>query len=167
MTDALSAIDTVAARSLDDIEARWAILTEQAAARSRLAAELLPANKTALFDALSVAGIVAVVVVFDGYGDSGQIESADARDAHGAVSLPEGEIMLAEPLYDGSASEAASLPIAEVIEKLAYDFLEEVAAGWENNDGAYGEFTFDVAARTIGLDYNERMTTSENHSYGW
>jgi hypothetical protein len=33
--------------------------------------------------------------------------------------------------------------------------------GWENNEGAYGEFTFDVAQRTITLDYNERVETSE------
>ena len=29
--------------------------------------------------------------------------------------------------------------------------------GWENSDGAYGDFTFDVAERTITLDYNERL----------
>ena len=45
--------------------------------------------------------------------------------------------------------------------QLAYDFLEEVHDGWENEDGAYGEFVFDVGERTIRLEYNERvMTTS-------
>ena len=44
----------------------------EAAARDRLEAELLPANKTAIFDALASAGIVSVVVFFDGGGDSGQ-----------------------------------------------------------------------------------------------
>ena len=33
--------------------------------------------------------------------------------------------------------------------------------GWENNDGAYGEYTFDVAERTITLDYNERHMESD------
>ena len=36
--------------------------------------------------------------------------------------------------------------------------LEQTHGGWENNDGAYGEFTFDVAERTIKLDFNERIS---------
>ena len=53
------------------------------------------------------------------------------------------------------------MPVRDAIEKLAYDFLEEEHDGWENEDGAYGEFTFDVGERTIRLEYNERvMTTS-------
>jgi hypothetical protein len=47
------------------------------------------------------------------------------------------------------------------IERLAYHLLERTHCGWENNDGAYGDFTFDVAERTITLDYNERYTASE------
>jgi ParB family transcriptional regulator, chromosome partitioning protein len=39
--------------------------------------------------------------------------------------------------------------------------LEETHGGWENNDGAYGEFTFDVANRTITLAYNERHMESD------
>ena len=39
--------------------------------------------------------------------------------------------------------------------------LAQTHGGWENNEGAYGEFTFDVAQRTITLDYNERVETSE------
>ncbi len=42
--------------------------------------ELLPTNKTALFDALATANITAVVVTFDGYGDSGQIENIEAKE---------------------------------------------------------------------------------------
>ncbi len=42
----------------------------------------------------------------------------------------------------------------EAIERLAYE-------GWENNEGAYGNFLFDVTERTITLNYNERIETSE------
>ena len=49
----------------------------------------------------------------------------------------------------------------EAIERLAYDFLEETHGGWENNEGAYGNFLFDVTERTITLNYNERIETSE------
>ena len=137
------------------------------AARNRIAAELRPANKAALFDTLSAAGVVSIVVTFDGCGDSGQIESIDARDAHGEVALPEGETELASPTYDGAEVERRTLPVRDAIEQLAYDLLEELYAGWENNDGAYGEFAFDVAERTITLDYNGRYTAVESYSHEW
>jgi hypothetical protein len=37
--------------------------------------------------------------------------------------------------------------------------------GWEDNEGAYGEFTFDIANRKIKLDYNERYTGSHNSQH--
>ncbi|MGH6740433.1 MAG: DUF6878 family protein, partial [Bradyrhizobium sp.] len=52
------------------------------------------------------------------------------------------------------------ISIADVIERLVYDLLTDTHCGWENNDGAYGDFIFDVAERTITLDYNERYTES-------
>ena len=54
-----------------------------------------------------------------------------------------------------------SLSLENVVEQLAYDFLSDVHGGWENNDGAYGEFCFDAAARCIHLEFNERFTSSE------
>ena len=57
--------------------------------------------------------------------------------------------------------ERTTLSVRDAIESLAYDFLEQTHGGWENNEGVYGEFTFDVAQRTITLDYNERVETSE------
>ena len=50
----------------------------------------------------------------------------------------------------------------EAIEILVYDVLSQKHGGWENNDGAYGEYTFDVAERTITLDYNERHMESDH-----
>ena len=49
----------------------------------------------------------------------------------------------------------------DVVEQLAYDFLSDTHGGWENNDGAYGEFCFDAGARCIHLEFNERFTSSE------
>jgi hypothetical protein len=53
------------------------------------------------------------------------------------------------------------MSVHDAIERLAYDFLEETHDGWENSDGAYGDFIFDVAERTITLDYNERHMESD------
>ena len=127
----------------------------------RLNAELQPRNKQALFDALAAAGVTAVVVAFDGYGDSGQIESIEAKSGDGIVAMPEGAIKIASAVWDQIEPDRSTVSIADAIERLAYDLLGDTHCGWENNDGAYGDFTFDVADRTITLDYNERYTASE------
>lgn len=137
----------------------------QAAARDRLEAELLPANKTAIFDALTSAGIVSVVVFFDGGGDSGQIESIDARDAAGEVSLPDISVEMVSPSYSDASIDRQALPLYLAIETMAYDLLRSSYCGWENNDGAYGEFSFDVAGRGISLDFNGRYVAVESSSH--
>lgn len=135
------------------------------AARDRLRANLLPANKAAIFDALADAGIVAVVVGFDGCGDSGQIEAVDARDASGDVALPDAIVERSWPSYANYGVERQALPLPDAIEKLCYDLLEAEHGGWENNDGAYGEFTFDVATRLVSLEHNVRYTAVESYSH--
>jgi len=53
--------------------------------------------------------------------------------------------------------------VADAIEQLIYDILKAAYGGWEDNESAFGEFIFDVAARTITLDYNERYIESADH----
>lgn len=129
------------------------------------AEQILAANKTVLFDALAAAGIETVTVLFDGYGDSGQIERIDVEAGEGTILLPSDQIEIARPTWESTEIERLTQTVQEAIETLVYDFLRQVHSGWEINDGAYGEFTFDVAERTIKLDYNERYTSSENHSH--
>ena len=59
-----------------------------------------------------------------------------------------------------------SLTLLAVVEEMAYDYLADTHRGWENDDGAYGEFCFDAAARTIHLDFNERFTSYECKRWG-
>jgi hypothetical protein len=153
----MSSIDPVSTPSTDTV-IDWADKGRQHAA---LVEAIRPANKVALFTALANAGITTVVVQFDGYGDSGQIESIEARNGEKAVELPDTQVGLAQARWGSSEVERSALPIREAIEQLAYDFLGETHRGWENNDGAYGEFTFDVAERSITLDYNERITDTD------
>ncbi len=131
----------------------------------RIANQLRTVNKSTLFDALSVAGLTIVIVSFDGYGDSGQIENIEGKVGDDAVDLPSGTIEIASPAWASTDIKRQALTITDAIEALSYDFLGATHCGWENNDGAYGEFTFDVAARTITLDYNERFTSSENYTH--
>lgn len=129
-------------------------------------ANLRPGNKAAVFAALAGAGIATVTVTFDGSSDSGQIESIDSRDATGIeMPLPEATVSIVAIVWGHSRSEPRSMSVREGIEHLAYDALEETHDGWEINEGAYGEFVFDVPALEIRLDYNERIAATEYYAH--
>jgi hypothetical protein len=64
-----------------------------------------------------------------------------------------------------SEPQRSTVSIREAIEHVAYDFLSETHDGWENNEGAFGEFTFDVAKRTVTLDFNYRIIDSEHSQH--
>jgi hypothetical protein len=134
---------------------------EKDRAFSALSNSIRPANKTVLFDALAAAGITSVLVHFDGSADSGQIEHIDATAGDQSAEIPNGNIVIAQVRWAEPNIERTTLSVRDAIESLAYDFLEQTHGGWENNEGAYGEFTFDVAERTITLDFNQRVETSE------
>lgn len=135
-------------------------------ARDALAAELAPVNRAALFDALASAGIHTVVVAFDGSGDSGQIESVTAFGPDNAsMTLPAEPIAFGTVEFGSLHAKHGTRLAMQVIETMAYEFLERTHDGWENDDGAHGEFTFTVAGRSIELDYNERYTASDHHHH--
>ena len=139
---------------------------QKCAAASALRADALPLNKSALFDALSAAAIQTVLIEFDGCGDSGQLENTTGLGAENAeIPLPEDEIEMHEVQLEGPSMSVVKRTARDVLETLAYDFLEQTHDGWENGDGGHGEFTFDVATRSITLDYNERFTDSTNYQH--
>lgn len=135
---------------------------EQAEAR-----KLVEPNKRALFAVLAPAGITRVTVTFDGGGDSGQIEAVDAFCGEETAALPDGEVTLSRRSYRSDDVEQVTLSVPEAIEDLCYALLGQEHGGWENNEGGYGEFVFDVIADTIELDMNIRIGTSEYHGHQW
>ena len=147
---------TTETRDLEAGEGRYlAALTE---ARTR--------NRAVLFDALAKVSITTVVVSFDGCGDSGQIENIEARNGDRPVDLPSDAVAIAKPEAWGSANLLDTEgSLTDLIDDLAYDFLAQTHSGWENNDGAYGEFNFDVVAGTVTLDYNERYTATDHSQH--
>ena len=132
---------------------------------ARRAEEIRAANKTVLFDLLAAAGIQTLTVLFDGYGDSGQIERIDIGAREGTTPPPLDRIEVACTTWENPKIERQTQTVEEAVETLVYDLLRQTHCGWEINDGAYGEFAFDVAERTIKLDYNERYTSSKNFSH--
>ena len=122
-------------------------------------------NKPVVFDILAATGITSVTVDFDGEGDSGQIESVIACVGATRVELPTTPVTLQHVSWNRDALSNRTEPLREAIETLCYDYLEQTHAGWENNDGAFGSFTFDVDNRTIELEFNGRYTDIATNIY--
>jgi hypothetical protein len=116
------------------------------------------ANKTVVLDALSAAEITIVIVEFDGEGDSGGIESVVVCKGDARIELPAGSVPFLQVQFGADAPGKVQQTLHEAIESLCYDCLAEHHGGWENDDGAYGTFTFNVAVRTIELEFNGRFT---------
>lgn len=134
----------------------------------RDAAELVlhARNKEVLFDGLRYVGVAHVLVSFDGSGDSGQIESIDARnETDQSVTLPAAQIAFAGIDWETGAPIERRLTLEGAVEELVYDLLSATHSGWLDNDGAYGEFCIDARARTIHLEFNERFTSSELYTH--
>lgn len=143
---------------LNDVNARYERYRQvEAAANAQ--------NKDLVFDALAAAGLTSVAVTFDGYGDSGQIENIEWQPS---APSPDRTITLRDGDYDGNIIEGARpVTLAEAVEELCYAWLGQDQCGWQDNDGSFGDFVFDVAARTVKLTFNARFTDHETseHSY--
>lgn len=126
-----------------------------------------PANKTALFAVLSAASITSVDVSFDGYGDSGQIESIDAKADGTDAPLPDATVTLTIIGWRDTEHTERTMSVREAIEHFAYDCLAQTHGGWENNQGAFGTFLFDVADQSITLDYNQRFEDIESFEHAF
>lgn len=114
-------------------------------------------TRGAIFEALEKAGIASLYVPFDGYGDSGQI-NFDESEVTGANGLKVLDLNL-RMIHVGEKN------LEDLIGDFCYAHMEENHGGWEDNDGAYGDFTFDVSARTITYDHNTRFTDSVNDTH--
>ncbi len=81
--------------------------------------------------------VEAVTAEYDGHGDYGQIETAE----FGSVDVPRDVVMAVEYLF--------------------YEILEQLYSGWENNEGAFGQFIWNVGDDRINLVHNTREEAYE------
>jgi hypothetical protein len=86
-------------------------------------------------DRLSELGVTLVDITYDGYGDSGAIESVRAFAGDKETKLPD--------------------DVDEALQDVACELLP---GGWEINDGSFGELVLDVAGRKITRQHNWRST---------
>jgi hypothetical protein len=110
----------------------------QNATYETLRAELFALNKEAFFDMIAPLGVTQVVVTFDGYGDSGQIENIEIKAGDHMIAEPTVMIELAEAEWGQAEPSRSTTSIGAAAERLTYDVLERTHSGWENSDGAYG-----------------------------
>ena len=144
---------------IDDVMAKWA-------RREAMEVEIRPINKASILGALEASGIATVVIRFDGSGDSGQIEEICAEDADGvSLQIPAVTLEVLELPWGTDEPVPTPMNLAQALEAEAYRLLASTHPGWENNDGAYGEFTFDVAAGVIRLDHSDRYVAIEQYDH--
>ena len=91
---------------------------------------------------LKAAGVTRVHIDYDGCGDSGQIEGIAYVDAAGKSLNPAGRVTMTE----------------DQLMDLFYDLSQARHPGWENEDGAYGEFDWDLETDALSHIHNDRFT---------
>jgi hypothetical protein len=130
-------------------------------------AKLGKVNKASILDALATANITKVLVEFDGEGDSGQIEMIAVVSDGEPAAMPETTVTLQQASWGSDEPAITVIALRNAIETLCYDFLEDEHGGWENNDGAFGEFHLDVTKRTVELEFYARFTdvSTSHHSF--
>ncbi|MDE1905146.1 MAG: hypothetical protein KGH75_01665 [Rhodospirillales bacterium] len=114
-----------------------------------------------------------VILDFDGYGDEGQFKGTsafNATDEPGTADgfeLPDIRVTLKAADFETGAIAEITRTLTEAIEEMVSDFLEETHEGWEDGEGAFGNFRLSVPDRAITLEFYERFieTTFEESSF--
>ena len=133
--------------------------------------ERLARNKETLLDALKRAGALRARVTYHGGGDEGSHDDVSASDAANSPIDLSGTVSLLCERYDREDGQwkisivPQDQPLDTALSDYAMEAVEKHHGGWENNDGAFGEFCFDAAARSIHLEFNERFTSSELYTH--
>lgn len=121
-------------------------------------------NRELILDALKHKSIPSVIVVYDGYGDSGGITDFQVNGGKGQADLADKVIcQTSEPFTGEKFDEEKTLK--DLIESLAMDFVESDHDGWENNEGGSGTVTFDTQAMQVRVDHLENYVSHEEYTH--
>lgn len=125
------------------------------------------ANKEILFDILADKCVEIVNVEFSGSGDDGQVEASDLPEEIRKIVVKGTKVSKGKIWTAGKFVETfkENPTVGEVIDSLCYEVLENLYGGWENDDGAFGDFVFDVKSRKVLFNFNERFTESRLHEH--
>lgn len=125
------------------------------------------ANK--LFAACAHLKIKKIEVIFDGAGDSGQIESVTfynekSEEVDPVVDLGECVVVVGRRFVNSGwedVIETKKFTLEEAAEQIAYDVLEQKYGGWEINEGSFGTIHFDIDERKVRCEFNQRAVETE------
>jgi hypothetical protein len=124
-------------------------------------------HKDLIFDICEREGVKSFTVSFEGSGDSGQIEDVGLDGKIRKLPVEGAKVSEGTQWLNGNSTAVyrKATDLEDLITSVCYEALESVCGGWENNDGAYGEFVFDVKKRKVQLDFNERVMESNYTEY--
>lgn len=125
--------------------------------------EHLDDNKELLFDLMKEYAVATVTVNFNGEGDSGQIDEVEAGGNEDFLNTDLEGVKISNGLrYVPGGYEVVwqtgPCKVRALIESVCYTVLEQEYGGWENNEGAYGTFTFDGETRKGSFEIHQRYT---------
>lgn len=123
-------------------------------------------NKGQIFPSLAAAGITHLTLRYDGSGDNGCTEEDCAFKGDAATEIPETIVCVQYQSWEGAII-TQDLPLPQAIETMCMDIAETHHMGWENNEGAYGDFSFDIVTGTIGLEHHQRFEDYDTSTYAW
>ena len=130
---------------LSDDPPTWSVISTSSDSLAQYERERLENVRRHLPEAgrqLQAAGIDRVEILYDGCGDSGCIESITYTDGQGSAVDVAGKLAMTE----------------EQLMDLFYDLTQARHPGWENNDGAYGEFHWNLKDDALKHIHNDRFT---------
>lgn len=114
-----------------------------------------------LLDLFRRNGVTRVDCNYSGYGDSGNLDDP-TFDPPNTINLNAPFARTPHPWYPDQLME---MKVGDAVTNIFYQFLEATHAGWENNDGAQGEFFWDIATDKITLDHGENYMQTEHYSH--
>jgi hypothetical protein len=145
----------------------------------------LNTRKLEITSALDDLGITSVRVEWSGGGDSGQVDSIDAKDDEQdtEIDLEKAGIREIDEVYeesidsgkknkDGSTkyvrvkrTRKVTKNLHEIIEQFAYDLWDHFGqGGWYNNDGGFGhmEFVWDKKKKVWNIEFEHSNNYTES-----
>lgn len=136
-------------------------------------------NRKAVMDKLAELGVRLVTVEYEGSDDSGQIHGVfyyRSVEVEGDVLVGRGDIEDETPIQNArifwkdshtnqwpqpSEPTIKEISLSDGVYGLCYGYLGVTHGGWENNEGAEGQFDLDVETGEVRLTHRARIIDYE------
>src|SRR5690349_13127931 len=129
--------------------------------KQHAALEQAKANRLIILAALRQLNIITVTCNYDGYGDDGQIENPTFHRIPTKGGEPENvtkDVKDRPVAVESEWKPTVSATLETACSDLFYEYLDAHFAGWENNEGGNGLFTWQVGRNELHLIHNQAFT---------